>query len=429
MATNMAFSYENNKALRRVVITGLGAVTPLGVDAATSWQAALRGDNGIAGIRLFDAQAFPCRIAGEVNEDFKPLDYIDKKDLKRMDRFVQFALAGAEMAVADAGVRFAAEESDRFGCLLGVGLGGMSTFERNHETLLRAGPQRVSPFFVPMLIGNMAAGHVCMRYGLRGPNSCVSTACAAGTHAIGDAFRIIQRGDADVMLSGGCESVITPLGIGGFSAMRALSTRNEEPERASRPFDAQRDGFVLGEGAGILVLEEMERARGRGATIYAEVAGYGMSADAYHMTQPDPDAKGVSICMQRALDDAGLEPDAVAYVNAHGTSTPYNDKFETLAIKKVFGDHAYELAVSSTKSMTGHLLGAAGGVEGVFTALAVREGVVPPTRNWEHPDGDCDLDYVPNEARAMPVPAAMSNSLGFGGTNACVLFKRYAEPA
>lgn len=425
----MAFSCENNKGPRRVVITGLGAVTPLGVDAATSWQAALRGDNGIGRIRTFDANAYPCRIAGEVHEGFQPLDFMDKKDLKRMDRFVQFALAGAEMAVGDAGVRFDAEESERFGCLLGVGLGGMATFERNHETLLRAGPQRVSPFFVPMLIGNMAAGRVCMRYGLQGPNSCVSTACAAGTHAIGDAFRIIQRGDADVMLSGGCESVITPLGVGGFCAMRALSTRNEEPHRASRPFDAQRDGFVLGEGAGILVLEEMERARRRGATIYAEVAGYGMSADAYHMTQPDPDAKGVAICMQRALDDAGLEPGAVAYVNAHGTSTPYNDKFETLAIKKVFGDHAYRLAVSSTKSMTGHLLGAAGGVEGVFTALAVWEGVVPPTRNWEHPDDDCDLDYVPNEARAMPVPAAISNSLGFGGTNACVLFKRYMETA
>ena len=278
-----------------------------------------------------------------------------------------------------------------------------------------------------MLIGNMAAGHVCMRYGLRGPNSCVSTACAAGTHAIGDAFRIIQRGDADLMLSGGCESVITPLGIGGFCAMRALSTRNEEPGRASRPFDAQRDGFVLGEGAGILVLEELERARRRGATVYAEVAGYGMSADAYHMTQPDPDARGVAICMQRALDDAGLEPGALAYINAHGTSTPYNDRLETLAIKKVFGHHAYRLAVSSTKSMTGHLLGAAGGVEGVFTALAVRDGVVPPTRNWEHPDDECDLDYVPNESRAMPVQAAMSNSLGFGGTNACVLFKRYQE--
>ena len=425
----MAFSCENNKGPRRVVITGLGAVTPLGVDVATSWQAALRGDNGIGRIRRFDANAFPCRIAGEVHDGFQPLDFVDKKDLKRMDRFVQFALAGAEMAVVDAGVRFDAEESERFGCLLGVGLGGMATFERNHETLLRAGPQRVSPFFVPMLIGNMAAGRVCMRFGLRGPNSCVSTACAAGTHAIGDAFRIIQRGDADVMLSGGCESVITPLGVGGFCAMRALSTRNEEPDCASRPFDAQRDGFVLGEGAGILVLEEMERARRRGATIYAEVAGYGMSADAYHMTQPDPDAKGVAICMQRALNDAGLEPGAVAYVNAHGTSTPYNDKFETLAIKKVFGDHAYRLAVSSTKSMTGHLLGAAGGVEGVFTALAVWEGVVPPTRNWEHADDDCDLDYVPNVARAMPVPAAMSNSLGFGGTNACVLFKRYMETA
>ena len=425
----MAFSNQHDKAPRRVVITGLGAVTPLGVDVATSWQAALRGDNGIGRIRMFDADAFPCRIAGEVDAEFQPLDYIDKKDVKRMDRFVQFALASAEMAVADSGVRLDAEESERCGCLLGVGLGGMATFERNHETLLRAGPKRVSPFFVPMLIGNMAAGHVCMRYGLRGPNSCVSTACAAGTHAIGDAFRIIQRGDADIMLSGGCESVVTPLGVGGFCAMRALSTRNDEPDRASRPFDAQRDGFVLGEGAGILVLEELERARRRGAAVYAEVAGYGMSADAYHMTQPDPDAKGVAICMQRALDDAGLEPGEVAYANAHGTSTPYNDKFETLAIKNVFGDHAYRLAVSSTKSMTGHLLGAAGGVEGVFTALAVRDGVVPPTRNWEHPDVDCDLDYVPDKARNMSVSAAMSNSLGFGGTNACVLFKRYVEPA
>lgn len=424
----MANSNEYNRALRRVVITGLGAVTPLGTDVPTSWQAALRGDNGIGGIQGFDASAFPCRIAGEVKEGFQPLDYIDKKEVKRMDRFVQFALVSADMAVADAGMRFTPDESQRYGCLLGVGLGGMATFERNHENLLRTGPQRVSPFFVPMLIGNMAAGHVCMRYGLQGPNSCVSTACAAGTHAIGDSFKIIQRGDADVMLSGGCEAVITPLGVGGFCAMRALSTRNDKPDRASRPFDKQRDGFVLGEGAGLLVLEELERARRRGAAIYAEVVGYGMSADAYHMTQPDPEAKGVAICMQRALDDAGLEPDEVAYINAHGTSTPYNDKYETLAIKKVFGDHAHRLAVSSTKSMTGHLLGAAGGVEGVFTALAVRHGAVPPTRNWEHPDTDCDLDYVPNEARTMPVEVAMSNSLGFGGTNACVVFKQYTEP-
>ncbi len=424
----MVNSNEHNRALRRVVVTGLGAVTPLGTDVPTSWQAALRSDNGIGRIQCFDASEFPCRIAGEVREDFQPLDYIDKKEVKRMDRFVQFALASADMAVADARMHFTPDESQRYGCLLGVGLGGLATFERNHESLLRTGPQRVSPFFIPMLISNMAAGHVCMRYGLRGPNSCVSTACAAGTHAIGDSFKIIQRGDADVMLSGGCESVVTPLGLGGFCAMRALSTRNDEPDRASRPFDEQRDGFVLGEGAGILVLEELERARQRGAAIYAEVVGYGMSADAYHMTQPDPEAKGVAICMQRALGDAGLEPDDVAYINAHGTSTLYNDKYETLAIKKVFGDHAYRLAVSSTKSMTGHLLGAAGGVEGVFTALAVRHGVVPPTRNWEHPDVDCDLDYVPNEARTMPVGVAMSNSLGFGGTNACVVFRQYTEP-
>jgi 3-oxoacyl-[acyl-carrier-protein] synthase II len=303
----------------------------------------------------------------------------------------------------------------------------MATLERNHEALLRAGPGRVSPFFVPMLIANMAAGQVCMRFGIRGPNACVATACAAGTHAIGDAYKIIQRGDADVMLSGGCESAITPLALSGFCAMRALSTRNDRPQRASRPFDKDRDGFVMGEGAGIVVLEALDHARQRDATIYAELLGYGMSADAYHMTQPDPEAHGVTLCMQRALQDAALAPEDVEYINAHGTSTPYNDKYETLAIKKVFGAHAYRLAVSSTKSMTGHLLGGAGGVEAVFTVLAIHQGVVPPTMNWETPDEDCDLDYVPNVVRYQPLQVALSNSLGFGGTNACVVFRKYTE--
>jgi 3-oxoacyl-[acyl-carrier-protein] synthase II len=423
----MAQDRENNGVKRRVVITGVGLVTPLGTGVQPTWEALLKGVSGIRRIASFDPSPYPCQIGGEV-KDFEPLDYVDKKDVKRMDRFTHFALASATMALADAGLSISAAHAHRCGCLLGVGLGGMATLERNHESLLRAGPQRISPFFVPMLIGNMAAGQVCMRFGLRGPNSCVSTACAAGTHAIGDAFKIIQRGDADVMLSGGCEAAITPLGLGGFCAMRALSTRNDTPQQASRPFDKARDGFVMGEGAGILILEELQRARQRGATIYAEVVGYGMSADAYHMTQPDPEARGVAGCMQQALFDAGMAPQDVEYINAHGTSTPYNDKYETMAVKKVFGPHAYRLAISSTKSMIGHLLGAAGGVEGVFTALTLRHGVLPPTINWETPDEDCDLDYVPNTARYTPVTVAMSTSLGFGGTNACVIFRQYAEP-
>lgn len=411
---------------RRVVVTGLGIITPLGTGVQKSWAGILKGENGIGKITSFDAEAYPCQIAGEV-KDFDPFDYVDKKDAKRMDRFTQFALACATMAMEDSGCRISEDNVHRVGCLIGAGFGGLPTIERNHANLLQAGPGRVSPFFVPMLIANMAAGQVCMRFGLRGPNSCVATACAAGTHAIGDAYKIIQRGDADVMLSGGCEAAITPLSLGGFCAMRALSTRNDAPEQASRPFDKERDGFVMGEGAGILVLEELQQARQRDATIYAEVIGYGMSADAYHMTQPDPEARGVALCMENALRDAGVSPREVDYINAHGTSTPYNDKYETLAIKKVFGDHAYRLSVSSTKSMTGHLLGGAGGVEGVFTALAVAQGIMPPTRNWEVRDEDCDLDYIPNEARYTPVSIAMSNSLGFGGTNASVMFQRYTE--
>jgi 3-oxoacyl-[acyl-carrier-protein] synthase II len=386
----------------------------------------LQGESGIGHITSFDPSNYPCHIAGEV-KDFDPLAYVDKKEVKRMDRFTQFALASATMALDAAAFPISEENAHRCGCLLGVGFGGMATLERNHESLLRAGPQRISPFFVPMLIANMAAGHVCMRFGLRGPNSCVSTACAAGTHAIGEAYKIIQRGDADMMLSGGCEAAITPLAVGGFCAMRALSTRNDTPQQASRPFDKGRDGFVIGEGAGVLVLEELQQAQRRGATIYAEIIGYGMSADAYHMTQPDPEARGVALCLQQALHDAGVAPQEIGYINAHGTSTPYNDKYETLAVKKVFGAHAYRVAMSSTKSMTGHLLGGAGGVEGVFTTLALHHGVLPPTINWDTPDADCDLDYVPNVARVTPVQLAMSTSLGFGGTNACVVFKRYTE--
>jgi len=415
-----------NSMHRRVVITGMGLVTPVGIGVQASWSAVLQGESGIGRITSFDTSNYPCHIAGEV-KDFDPLVYVDKKEVKRMDRFTQFALASATMALDAAALPISEENASRCGCLLGVGFGGMATLERNHESLLRAGPQRISPFFVPMLIANMAAGHVCMRFGLRGPNSCVTTACAAGTHAIGEAYKIIQRGDADVMLSGGCEAAITPLALGGFCAMRALSTRNDAPQQASRPFDKGRDGFVLGEGAGVLVLEELQQAQRRGATIYAEIVGYGMSADAYHMTQPDPEARGVALCLQQALHDAGVAPQEIGYINAHGTSTPYNDKYETLAVKKVFGAHAYRLAMSSTKSMTGHLLGGAGGIEGVFTTLALHHGVLPPTMNWETPDADCDLDYVPNVARTTPVQLAMSTSLGFGGTNACVVFKKYTE--
>lgn len=417
---------EANGIQRRVVITGMGVVTPLGVGVQATWQALLRGESGIGAIQSFDVSDYPCRIAAEVTE-FEPLDYLDKKDVKRTDRFVQFAIASATMALQEAGLELTPDRAQRYGCLLGVGFGGLATLERNHESLLRAGPQRLSPFFVPMMISNMAAGQVCIHFGLRGPNSCVSTACAAGTHALGDAYKIIQRGDADVMVSGGCEAAVTPLGLGGFCALRALSTCNDEPHKASRPFDKRRDGFVLGEGGGVMVLEELHHAQQRGALIYGEIIGYGMSADAYHMTQPDPEALGVQLCMQRALHDAGIAPWEIEYINAHGTSTPYNDRYETLAIKKVFGAHAYRLAISSTKSMTGHLLGAAGGVEGVFTVLALKQGILPPTMNWEHPDAECDLDYVPNVARAVPITVAMSTSLGFGGTNACVIFRKYPE--
>ncbi len=408
------------------MVTGLGAITPLGTGVHKTWEALLKGVSGIGPIDRFDASAYDTQIGAQVR-DFDPHDYLERKEAKRMDRFTQFAVAGAAMAVEDAGWSTTPEATERIGCLLGVGLGGLATLEQNHEKLIRSGPERVSPMLWPMMIPTMAPGQVCLRFGFRGPNSVVSTACAAGTHAIGDAYRLIQRGDADAMVAGGCEAGVTPLSLAGFSSMRALSTRNGDPQRASRPFDADRDGFVIGEGGGVLVLEELEQARQRGASIYAEVIGYGMSADAYHVTQPDPEARGVALCMQRTLQDAGIEPHEMDYINAHGTSTLYNDRCETLAIRQVFGEHAYRLAVSSTKSMTGHLFGGAGGIEAVFSVMSIAHSAIPPTINLETPDPECDLDYVPREARYKPVGMAMSNSFGFGGTNASIIFAKYQE--
>jgi 3-oxoacyl-[acyl-carrier-protein] synthase II len=410
---------------RRVVVTGLGVITPLGSNVSKTWEAICKGASGVGRITTFDAADFPCQIAGEV-KDFHPEDFIERKEIKKMDIFIQYALAAGSMAVEDAGLKIDEGNADRVGVIVGAGIGGLNTIEKYHSVLLQSGHRRISPFFIPMLIANLAAGQISMRFGARGPNSCVTTACAAGTHSIGDAFKIIQRGDADTMIAGGSESVITPLTIAGFANMRALSTRNNEPERASRPFEKDRDGFVMGEGPGIVVLEELESARARGARIYAEVIGYGMTADAYHMTAPDPEGHGVTNCMRMALRDAGITPDRVDYINAHGTSTPFNDKHESMSIKRVFGEHAYKVAVSSTKSMTGHLLGAAGGVEAVFCALAIEHGIVPPTINYETQDPDCDLDYVPNYARHADVQVVLSNSFGFGGTNASIILKKYA---
>jgi 3-oxoacyl-[acyl-carrier-protein] synthase II len=410
---------------RRVVVTGIGLITPLGTGMHKTWEGICKGTSGIDWISSFDPSEFSVQIAGEV-KDFNAEDFIERKEIKKMDVFIQFALGAGTMAVEHAGLKISEENADRVGVVVGAGIGGINTLERYHSILLESGQRRVSPFFIPMLIANLAAGHISMRFGARGPNSCVTTACAAGTHAIGDSFKIIQRGDADAMIAGGSESAITPLTIAGFANMKALSTRNEAPQRASRPFDAERDGFVIAEGAGIVVLEELESALNRGAKIYAEVVGYGLTADAYHMTAPDPEGRGVVNCMRMALRDAGLGPEAVDYINAHGTSTPFNDKHETAAIKQVFGEHAYKLAVSSTKSMTGHLLGAGGGVEAAVCALALTEGVIPPTTNYESPDPECDLDYVPNHARHVELNTVLSNSFGFGGTNACIVLKKYA---
>ncbi|HXH08712.1 MAG TPA: beta-ketoacyl-ACP synthase II [Alphaproteobacteria bacterium] len=409
---------------RRVVVTGLGLITPLGCGVQKTWEGICKGASGIDRITSFDASEYPVQIAGEV-KDFNPEDFIERKDIKKMDIFIQYALGAGIMAVEDAGLKIHDENADRIGVIVGAGIGGLNTIERYHSVLLESGHRRISPFFIPMLIANLAAGHISMRFGARGPNSCVTTACAAGTHSIGEAFRLIQRGDADAMIAGGSESAITPLTIAGFANMKALSSRNDAPQKASRPFELERDGFVIAEGAGLVVLEELEAARRRGASIYAEIIGYGMSADAYHMTAPDPEGRGVVNCMRMALRDAGIEPEEVDYINAHGTSTPYNDKHETMAIKQVFGEHAYKLAVSSTKSMTGHLLGAAGGIEAAFCALALSQGIIPPTINYEYPDPECDLDYVPNHARHVDIRTVLSNSFGFGGTNASIVLTKY----
>jgi len=409
---------------RRVVVTGLGIVTPLGIGVEASWQSALEGRSGIVPITQFDASQFPVRIAGEV-KGFDPAPYIEAKEIKKMDRFIHFAMAAATMAVEDSGLKITDENAERVGVIIGAGMGGLPAIEHYHKIYLEKGYRRISPFFIPMLIINLASGNVSIKFGAKGPNSAAVTACATGSHSIGDAFRIIQRGDADAMIAGGTESVITPLGIGGFAVMKALSTRNDEPEKASRPFDSERDGFVMGEGAGVIILESLDSAINRGAKIYGEIIGYGMSSDAYHITTPAPEGEGAARCMKASLKDAEIEPDKVNYINAHGTSTKYGDELETAAIKTVFGGHAYKLCVSSTKSMTGHLLGAAGGVEAVFSILSIYNNMVPPTINLENPDPECDLDYAPNKAKQMDVEYAMSNSFGFGGTNACLLFKKY----
>jgi 3-oxoacyl-[acyl-carrier-protein] synthase II len=409
---------------RRVVVTGVGMITPLGVTTDESWVGLMGGRPGIRKITQFDASAFPTQIAGEV-VGFNAEVYIEPKEVKKMDRFIHFALAATAMALKDSGLAITGENAERTGVIVGSGMGGLHAIEHYHSVYLEKGPKRISPFFIPMLIVNLASGQISIRFGAKGPNSAVSTACATGSHAIGDAFKIIQRGDADVMIAGGTEAVITPLGIGGFNAMKTLSTRNHEPERASRPFDVDRDGFVMGEGAGIVILETIESAIERGARIYAEMAGYGMTADAFHITSPAPGGEGAVRCMKYALADAGVHPSDIQYINAHGTSTKYGDELETSAIKTLFGEHAYKLCVSSTKSMIGHLLGAAGGVEAVITVLSIYHESVPPTINLDNPDPECDLDYVPHTSRRMSVDCALTNSFGFGGTNACLVLKKF----
>jgi 3-oxoacyl-[acyl-carrier-protein] synthase II len=409
---------------RRVVVTGIGLVSSLGIGTEANWAALTAGRSGIDTISKFDASQFATRIAGEVR-GFDPLDFVEKKDVKKIDVFIQYAIAASQFAMDDAELTITPELADNAGVFIASGIGGFTTIEREHKALLEGGPRKISPFFIPSAIINLAAGQVSIRFGAKGPNSATCTACSASAHAIGDAFEIIRRGDADVMIAGGSEAAITPMGIGGFGALRALSTRNDEPARASRPFDKDRDGFVVGEGAGVLILEEYEMAKARGARIYAELVGYGMAADAYHITAPSEDGDGPLRVMNRALKSAGIEPRQVNYINAHGTSTPHGDKVETLAIKRCFGDYAKKVAVSSTKSMTGHLLGAAGGLEAGIAVLAVHHQLVPPTINLDCADEACDLDYVPNKARAMGIQYALSNSFGFGGTNAALLFKRF----
>lgn len=409
----------------RVVITGIGAVTPLGLDAESTWEAAINGKSGIGKLTRVDSEKFPMKVAAEIN-DFDPSLYMDKKEARKMDRFTQFAVAASFMALKDANLEITEDIAPRVGVWIGSGIGGMETYEQNFLQLIEKGPRRVSPFFVPMLIPDMASGQVSIFTGAKGINSCTVTACASGANSIGDAFKAIQRGDADAMITGGAEAPITQMGVAGFCSAKAVST-NEDPKTASRPFDLNRDGFVMGEGAGILILESLEFAKKRGAKIYAEIVGYGATGDAYHITAPAPEGEGGVRAMSQAIADAGIDHTEIDYVNAHGTSTPYNDKYETMAIKTVFGDHASKLAISSTKSMTGHLLGAAGAVEAIFSVKAIEDGIIPPTINYETPDPECDLDYVPNEARKQEVRAVLSNSLGFGGHNATLIFKKYVD--
>jgi 3-oxoacyl-[acyl-carrier-protein] synthase II len=408
---------------RRVVITGIGLVSSLGIGTAANWAALLAGRSGVTRITRFDVTGYAAQIAAEV-KDFDPLQFVEKKDVKKMDVFIQLAIAASQFAVDDAGLAVTPEIAGRVGVFIASGIGGFSTIEREHRALLEGGPRRISPFFIPAAIINLAAGQVSIRFGAKGPNSATCTACSASAHAIGDALEIIRRGRADVMIAGGSEAAITPMGVGGFAAMRALSTRNDEPARASRPFDLNRDGFIMGEGSGVIILEELGFARRRGAPVYAELVGYGMSADAYHITAPSEDGDGAFRVMRAAMDSAGVEPSSIGYINAHGTSTPQGDKLETLAIKRTFGEHARKLALSSTKSQMGHLLGASGGVEAVITCLAVHRNLMPPTINLENPDPECDLDYVPKKPRDRKVQFAMSNSFGFGGHNASLLFKK-----
>jgi 3-oxoacyl-[acyl-carrier-protein] synthase II len=410
---------------RRVVVTGLGMISPLGVGNEPTWQGLTEGRSGIGRITKFDASDYPCQIAGEV-QGFEPEKYIEKKEVKKSDTFIHYAVAAAQFAVDDAKFDPSKEDPDRVGVIIGSGIGGLPLIEEMHRKLLERGPSRISPFFIPGLIVNLAAGHISIRFGCKGPSSAPATACATGAHAIGDAAKVIRYDEADVMFAGGSEAVITALAVGGFSAMRALSTRNDDPQRASRPWDAQRDGFVMGEGAGVLILEEREHALARGAKIYCELTGYGMSSDAFHITSPAEDGNGMARVMGRALKDAGLRPQDIDYINAHGTSTPVGDKTETMAIKTVFGEHAYKVPVSSTKSMTGHLLGAAGGLESAIAAMVVETGILPPTINYENPDPECDLDYVPNSARKIEtIKHVLSNSFGFGGTNATLIFSKH----
>ena len=409
---------------RRVVVTGLGLVTPLGTGVAKNWEALCSGRSGIGKITKFDTSDFPSQIAGEVN-DFDPKDFMAKQQIRRFDVFIHYAVAAAKMAKEDAGLEIGPENAHRVGCVTGTGLGGLATLEHYHSVLVEKGPRRISPFFIPGIIANMAPGQMAIEFGAKGPNISIETACAASSHAVGEAFRYIREGISDVMFTGGAEAVVTPLAVGGFCSMKALSTRNDAPEKASRPFDLNRDGFVIGEGAGILILEELDHALKRGASIYGEVVGYGLSGDAHHVSAPEPEGAGAIACMQGALDYAGLKPEDIDYINAHGTSTQLNDSSENKAIKAVFKEHAYKLNISSTKSMTGHLLGGAGGVESAFSMLTIKNGIIPPTINYETPDPECDLDYVPNTARKVPVRTVMSNSFGFGGTNASLIFTAY----